>query len=231
MIRTADEGPVRTITLSRPERRNALRPADLDALAAAVEGSEAPVVYLHGAGSSFCAGADLDVVSTLDDPEGFARRGQRAARALEESSSVVVAGIDGAARGGGVELALACDLRVATPDATLGEPGVRFGLFGAWGGTVRLPRIVGEGEALDFALSGRVVDADEALRMGLVSRVTDDPRAVATELAEGAHDALAAVKQRVRARDDRRTQEGAEAAVFGDLHRAHADRIATSRTE
>ncbi len=69
--------------------------------------------------------------------------------------SAVVAGIDGAARGGGVEMALACDVRVATPDATFAEPGVEFGLFGAWGGTARLRDIVGDGDALDIALSGR----------------------------------------------------------------------------
>jgi enoyl-CoA hydratase/carnithine racemase len=229
MIETVDDDAVRTVTLSRPERRNAIRPADLDALEAAVVDADAPVVYLRGAGSSFCAGADLDAVSALDDPAAFARHGQRVARALEASESVVVAGVDGAARGGGVELALACDLRIATPTATFGEPGVRFGLFGAWGGTVRLPRVVGEGDALDFALSGRVVDADEALRMGLVSRVVDEPRTVATDLAAGASDALAVVKERVRSRDDRERQERAEAAAFGDLHRAHVDDIAASR--
>ncbi|WP_380681482.1 enoyl-CoA hydratase/isomerase family protein [Salinigranum sp. GCM10025319] len=231
MIRTTDVDDVRTVTLSRPERRNALRPADLASLERAVTDADAPVVYLHGAGPSFCAGADLDAVATLDDPEAFARRGQRVATAFEESDSVIVAGIDGAARGGGVELALACDLRIATPAATFAEPGVRFGLFGAWGGTVRLPRIVGEGDALDFALSGRVVDADEALRMGLVSRVVDDPRAVADDLTDAAHDALAVIKARVRDRADRETQERAEAAAFGELHRAHADDIAASREE
>jgi enoyl-CoA hydratase/carnithine racemase len=231
MIRTADDGAVRTVTLARPDRRNALRPDDLDALEAAVLDAPAPVVYLRGAGSSFCAGADLDAVAALDDPEAFARQGQRVAATLAESDSVVVAGVDGAARGGGVELALACDLRIATPRATFGEPGVRFGLFGAWGGTIRLPDVLGAGEALDFALSGRVVDAEEALRMGLVSRVVDDPQAVADDIARGAPDALAVVKARVRDRSNRRTQERAEAKAFGDLHRAHADDIAASRTE
>jgi enoyl-CoA hydratase/carnithine racemase len=228
MIETTEDGPVRTITLDRPAARNALRPADLDALEAAVDTTQ-PVVYLHGAGPSFCAGADLDAVARLDDPESFARQGQRVARAIEESEAVVVAGVDGAARGGGVELALACDLRIATPAATFGEPGVRFGLFGAWGGTVRLPRIVGEGDALDFALSGRVVDAVEAHRMGLVSRVVDEPHTVADAIAEHAHDALAVVKERVRSTDDAARQEQAEASAFGRLHRAHVDDIAASR--
>ncbi|WP_434521560.1 enoyl-CoA hydratase/isomerase family protein [Halorubrum sp. AS12] len=233
MIRTQTDGDVRVVTLDRPEARNALRPADLTALREAFEEPEGddrrPVTYLRGAGDAFCAGADLDAVAALDDPEAFARRGQRAAAAIEESPSVVVCGVDGAARGGGVELALAADVRVATPRATLGEPGVSLGLFGAWGGTVRLPRIMGEGDALDFALSGRVLDAEAALRTGLVSRVVDDLRAVADEIAAGESDALAAIKRRIRDRRDEETQENAEATAFADLHDAHAAEIARRR--
>ena len=229
MIRTRDEEAVRVITIDRPETRNALRPAELTALRTAVEGIDQPVAYLHGAGDAFCAGADLDVVAGLDDPEAFARRGQRLAAAIAGADAVVVCGIDGAARGGGVELSVAADVRVATPAATFAEPGVRFGLFGAWGGTVRLPRVMGEGAALDFALSGRVLDADEALRTGLVSRVVDDPRAVADEIAAGKPDALRAIKRRVRDRSDEATQERAEAAAFDELVRSHASEIAAER--
>jgi len=231
VIRTRDDDAVRVVTIDRPERRNALRPEDLTALRAAVADADAPVTYLHGAGEAFCAGADLDVVAALDDPESFARAGQRTAAALADAETVVVCGIDGAARGGGVEIALAADVRVATPAATFAEPGVAFGLFGAWGGTVRLPRVMGEGDALDFALSGRVLDADEALRTGLVSRVVDDPRSVADEIAEGAPDALRAIERRVRDRRDDETQERAEATAFGELVRAHADDIAAARGE
>ena len=229
MIRTRDEEAVRVITIDRPETRNALRPAELTALRTAVEGIDQPVAYLHGAGDAFCAGADLDVVAGLDDPEAFARRGQRLTAAIAGADAVVVCGIDGAARGGGVELLVAADVRVATPAATFAEPGVRFGLFGAWGGTVRLPRVMGEGAALDFALSGRVLDADEALRTGLVSRVVDDPRAVADEIAAGKPDALRAIKRRVRDRSDEATQERAEAAAFDELVRSHASEIAAER--
>jgi enoyl-CoA hydratase/carnithine racemase len=229
MIRHTDEGRVRVVTIDRPGRRNALRPEELDALADAVTGAETPVVYVHGAGNAFCAGADFDVVTSLDDPYEFARHGQETLTTVAEADAVVVAGVDGAARGGGVELALACDMRIATPDATLAEPGVRFGLFGAWGGTIRLPRAVSPADAADIALSGRVVDAEEALRMGLVSRVVDDPLTVAEEVAENKPDALAVVKERLwdRAPDDDR--ERAEATAFDDLVTAYADDIAATR--
>ncbi|PAU82795.1 enoyl-CoA hydratase [Halorubrum salipaludis] len=231
MIRTRDDDGIRVVTIDRPARRNALRPEDLTALRTAVADADAPVTYLRGAGEAFCAGADLDVVAALDDPESFARAGQRAAEAIAGAETVVVCGIDGAARGGGVEIALAADLRIATPAATFAEPGVQFGLFGAWGGTVRLPRIMGEGDALDFALSGRVLDADEALRTGLVSRVVDDPRSVADEIASGKPDALRAIKRRVRDRRDDEAQERAEATAFAELVAEHADDIAATRGE
>ncbi|GAB7009007.1 enoyl-CoA hydratase/isomerase family protein [Halorubrum trueperi] len=231
MIRIRDEGRVRVVTLDRPDSRNALRPADLTDLRTAVEGADEPVTYLRGAGDAFCAGADIDVVAALDDAAAFARRGQRTMSAIANAETVVVCGIDGAARGGGVELALAADVRIATPAATFGEPGVSFGLFGAWGGTVRLPRVMGEGDALEFALSGRVLDADEALRTGLVSRIVDDPRAVADAIAGGKSDALAVVKRRIRDRRDDEMQERAEADAFDDLVRSHADEIAADRAD
>ncbi|SNR52973.1 enoyl-CoA hydratase/isomerase family protein [Halorubrum vacuolatum] len=229
MIRTRADGDVRVVTIDRPKRKNALRPAELTALEAAVAEADEPVICLRGAGDAFCAGADFEVVTSLADPVAFAAHGQRTAAALAESEAVVVCGIDGPARGGGVELALAADVRVATPDATFAEPGVRFGLFGAWGGTIRLPRVMGAGEALDFALSGRVLDAEAALRTGLVSRIVDDPRAVADEIAHGKADALATVKHRLRDRRDADTQEAAEAEAFATLVEQYADRIAESR--
>jgi len=226
MIETERDGDVRTVRLARPERRNALTPAALDDLADAIEDADAPAVYLTGAGSAFCAGADLDAVADLADEEAaqtFARRGQRVARTIETAESAVVAGIDGAARGGGVELALACDIRVATPAATFAEPGVTFGLFGAWGGTVRLPEVVGLGDAMDLALSGRVLDADDARRVGLVSRVVDDPRSVAEEIADNDAAAVRAVKRRLRDDADRETRERREANAFAELVVRRAD--------
>jgi enoyl-CoA hydratase/carnithine racemase len=205
---------------------------DLDDLAAAVAGAPGAVVYLHGAGAAFCAGADLDVVADLSDPAAFARQGQRVARTIETADATVIAGVDGAARGGGVELALACDLRVATPDATLAETGVGLGLFGAWGGTHRLPRIVGEGLALDLTLTGRTVDAVEARRVGLVSQVRADPLAVAEQVAHHPPAAVRAIKRLVRDHSggvDVAARETAEAEAFADLHERHGDALRERR--
>lgn len=219
MIRSATEGDVRIITMDRPERRNALTPAGLDDIAQALADATEPVVYLHGAGAAFCAGADLDVVRALDRETAveFARQGQRVARDLETYDGAVVAGIDGPARGGGVELALACDVRVGTPSATLAESGVSLGLFGAWGGTARLPEVVGQGVALDMALSGQALSAEDARAVGLLTRIAEDPRQVAVDIAANDARVLAVIKRRIRDTASRDEQEVREAEAFGDL--------------
>jgi len=230
MIDIDDQGAIRVVTLDRPERRNALTSSGLEALETAVADPPVPVVYLHGAGEAFSAGADLESVAALADDadadvEAFVRRGQRTADAIETSPAVVVAGIDGAARGGGVELAAACDLRIATPGATFAEPGVTFGLFGAWGGTVRLPELVGLGDALDLSLSGRVVDSEEARRIGLVSRIVEEPRAVAEGIAENDPAALEEVKACLRDRGSKAEREDGEVAAFETLVETHAETL------
>lgn len=219
MIRSTAEDDYRVVTLDRPDQRNALTRDGLDELAEAFETASEPVVYLHGAGDAFCAGADLDVVADLDTDEAtaFAERGQETANAIADYDGAVVAGIDGSVRGGGVELALACDVRVATPAATLAETGVALGLFGAWGGTTRLPAIVGEGNALDLSLSGRTIGAEEALEMGLVSRIVAGPKTVAEEIAANDPAAIRTIKTRIRDRADSDTQERWEATAFTSL--------------
>ncbi|WP_252698034.1 enoyl-CoA hydratase/isomerase family protein [Natronosalvus vescus] len=231
MIETETTGRVRTIRFARPEARNALTRAGLETLEAAVKDATEPILVLEGNGSAFCAGADLDLVAGLDrtEAEDFARLGQRVARLLESTRAITVAAIDGPARGGGLELALACDLRVGTPASTFGEPGVTFGLFGAWGGTVRLPRIVGEGNALDLACTGRVIDAEEACRMGLLSKVVDDPVAVATAMAEHPPETLEVLKSRLRDDSERSVQEDREATAFGRLVETYGEDVADRR--
>jgi Enoyl-CoA hydratase/carnithine racemase len=217
MIRSRVDGSVRVLTLDRPAKRNALTPVGLDEIAAALESATEPVVYFQGAGEAFCAGADLDTVDNLDraGAVAFAERGQAVARQLAAYDGAVVAGIDGPARGGGVELSLACDLRVATPRATIGEPGVELGLFGAWGGTIRLPQIVGLGNAADLMLTGRPIDAETAREMGLVSQVRSDPRAVADRIATADDAAVRTVAALLGEPGDREARERAAAQAFG----------------
>ncbi len=220
MIEQRVDDQVRVVTLSRPDRRNALIPDGLDQLETAIVDADEPVIYLHGAGTAFCAGADLDAVDALDDADAardFAAHGQRVAQAIETADAIVVAGIDGAARGGGVELALACDIRIGTPAATFGEPGVTFGLFGAWGGTARLPEIVGLGDAMEFSVTGRELSAEEARRIGLVSRIVERPETVAHEIANNDPGALAVLKERLRDTASKAEQERREADAFAEL--------------
>jgi enoyl-CoA hydratase len=219
MIRIEDAGLLRVVTLDRPEKRNALTRSGLDAIAEAVQTSDAQVVLLRGAGPAFCAGADLGVMRSLDggNAADFARRGQETMNAIEAADSVVVAGVDGASRGGGVELALAADVRVATPDATFAEPGVSLGVFGAWGGTRRLIDAVGTSHAADLSFSGRTVDATEALEMGLISRIVDEPRDVATTIAGNDSAALRELKRLLSSSRTPAEQEQRERDAFERL--------------
>ena len=218
------------MALDRPARRNALTLDALADLERAVAGAESPAVYLTGSGGAFSAGTDFGVVNETAsaDPDAvgaFAERGQRTMRAIGTAESVVVAGVDGPARDGGVEPALARVLRVATPRATFAETGVSLDLFEAWGGTVRLPEVVGTGDALDLSLSGRTVDAETALRVGLVQRVTGDPLSVAEEIAGNDPASLRVLKELIPADGDREAREAREREAFVELLAARADDI------
>ena len=188
-VRVERSGPVTTVLLSRPERRNAVDGPTAAALADAFRAfeadDEAAVAVLHGEGGTFCAGADLTALGTDRQnrvaPDGDGPMGPTRMRL----SKPVVAAIAGHAVAGGLELALWCDLRVAEEDSVLGVFCRRWGVPLIDGGTVRLPRLVGEGRAMDLVLTGRPVAADEALAIGLVDRVVPagTARAAAEELA------------------------------------------------
>ena len=173
------DGPVCTITLNRPAKRNAVDGPTAAALLAAFERFEADdalrVAVLTGAGGHFCAGADLAMVSdpaarNVLDPEGQGPGPMGPSRMA--LSKPLIAAVNGYAVAGGLELALLADLRVADEDATFGVFCRRWGVPLIDGGTVRLPRIVGMGRALDMILTGRAVGTSEAQSMGLVNRVT-----------------------------------------------------------
>lgn len=188
-VRVENEGPVRTVILSRPERRNAVDRATADALADAFRAFDADetahVAVLWGEGGTFCAGADLKAIATGDanrlDAEGDGPMGP----SRLELGKPVIAAIAGHAVAGGLELAAWCDLRVVEEDAVLGVFCRRWGVPLIDGGTVRLPRIIGLGRALELILTGRAVSAQEALAMGLANRVVKrgSARAEAEQLA------------------------------------------------
>src|ERR671914_1767176 len=185
MVRYERAGAAALITIDRPQRRNAVDGPTAAALLEAYErfadDDDARVLVLSGAGdAAFCAGADLKALATLDPdapagPMGFTRLA---------SPKPAIAAIAGWCVAGGLELALWCDLRIASEDARFGCLERRWGVPLIDGGTQRLPRVVGLGRALDLILTGREVDAAEALSIGLVNEVVPDPLRRALELAE-----------------------------------------------
>jgi enoyl-CoA hydratase len=185
-VTTRADGPVLTITLQRPAQRNAVDGPTALALRQAFEAFEADdalrVAVLTGGGGHFCAGADLKAVAdparaTTLSADGSGPGPMGPTRMA--FGKPVIAAVEGYAVAGGLELALMCDLRVAARSAVFGVFCRRWGVPLIDGGTVRLPRVVGMGRALDLILTGRAVAADEALAMGLVNRVVDDGQALA----------------------------------------------------
>lgn len=173
----AEDG-IATVTVNRPDKLNALNAIVISELAQVVARIAADRdvrgVVLTGAGpKAFVAGADINELAAVDGNTGadVAAKGQAAFRAIEQLNKPVVAAVNGFALGGGCELAMACHIRLAAPNARFGQPEVKLGLIPGYGGTVRLPRLVGRGRALELLLSASVIDADEAARIGLVNRV------------------------------------------------------------
>lgn len=220
------------VTLNRPEKLNALNNEVLEELegifADLEQDAEVGVVVLTGAGEkAFVAGADIAELRTLDTAGARvqALRGQAVYQRIESLPKPVIAAVNGFALGGGCELALACHIRIASETARFGLPEVSLGLIPGYGGTQRLPRLVGKGVALDMILSGDMVPAADALRMGLVSRVVPaaDLKAAATKLAKtilsrgplALRSALAAVNEGIEMPQDQGLQY--EAAMFGLL--------------
>ncbi|MBI1897131.1 MAG: enoyl-CoA hydratase/isomerase family protein [Acidobacteria bacterium] len=169
---------IATLTVNRPQKLNALNAATMNeierALAEVEENASIRALIVTGAGEkSFVAGADINELAETGPAEAVekSRRGQRILRRLELMSKPSIAAINGFALGGGLELAMACTLRIASPNARLGQPEVKLGIIAGYGGTQRLPRLVGRGAALELLLTGEPVDAAEAQRIGLVNQV------------------------------------------------------------
>jgi enoyl-CoA hydratase len=166
------------LSINRPDKLNALNHETILELGGAVrevaENGEVRGVILTGTGpKAFVAGADIAELAKMGPVDGVevSRLGQRVFRALELSKKPVIAAVNGFALGGGCELSLACHLRIASENAKFGLPEVKLGIIPGYGGTLRLPRIVGKGRALELILTGEMIDAEEAQRIGLVNRV------------------------------------------------------------
>ena len=171
------------ITVNRPDKLNALTGTVIRELGDAADRVEREtgirgVIVTGAGGKAFVAGADISEIGGQGPVEGLARarEGQRVFRRLERCGKPVVAAVNGFALGGGCELAMACHLRVAAEHAKLGQPEVKLGIGPGYGGTVRLPRLVGRGRALELLLTGRMIDAAEAYRIGLVNQIAPADR-------------------------------------------------------
>ncbi len=178
---------IATITINRPEKLNALNAAVIEELGLAAERvASDPAVkgsILIGAGpKAFVAGADISELVGQTPIEGQRRsmKGQQVFRRWERCGKPVIAAVNGFALGGGCELALACHLRIASESARFGQPEVKLGIGPGYGGTVRLPRLIGKGRALEMLLTGRTIRAEEALQIGLVNKVVPEAELLST---------------------------------------------------
>jgi len=206
VVLAATSGAVRTLTVNRPDKLNALDRDTLLALdqafAEAASDPQVRVVVLTGAGpKAFVAGADIAGMAALTAIEGrdFGQIGQRLMRRIERMPKPVIAMVNGYALGGGLELAMACHLRIAADTARLGQPEINLGLIPGFGGTQRLLRLAGRGTALELCLLGEPIDAARAWQLGVVNRVVPAAeletatRQIAARLAQAAPLALRAI--------------------------------------
>jgi enoyl-CoA hydratase/carnithine racemase len=215
-VDTPSPGVVR-ITIDRPERRNALSPEMIDDLIEVIDGfaaqSEARVLVVTGSGTIFCSGVDVShrrdggVTPAMELKDNLARHIQRLILTLHQIDKPTIAAINGAAAGGGLDLALVCDFRIASSSARFAESYVRLGRVPALGGCFLLPQLVGRSNALEMLLTGEFIGAERALSWGLVNRVVSDAELsehavdFARQLAGGPPLALQMIKRAVRRSD------------------------------
>tara|TARA_B100000989_G_scaffold283317_1_gene249128 strand:+ start:359 stop:1129 length:771 start_codon:yes stop_codon:yes gene_type:complete len=171
------------IRVDREEALNAMNSTVLHELynniGSSINDKNIGAIIITGSGDkAFIAGADIKLMEKLDKKGGkeFGVLGQKVTNLIEESSKPIIAAINGFALGGGCEIALACHLRFASKNAKFGQPEVKLGLIPGWGGTQRLPKIVGRGNAIELIIGGHIIDSNEALRIGLVNKVFEQDK-------------------------------------------------------
>ena len=184
-VLTEKKDNVGVMTLNRPEALNALNSQVLADMSAAFDelqnDDEVRVIVITGAGRAFAAGADIGEMAELNMLEGraFGNVGQKLYRKIEKSEKPVIAAVNGYALGGGLELAMCCDIRIAADNAVFGQPETGLGITPGFSGTQRLAAIVGQSKAAEMILTAANIKADEALRLGLVSKLTEPEELVA----------------------------------------------------
>lgn len=226
------DGSVGWLELDGAKQLNAIGTATYTQLTAAMHALEqrdsVRAVVIHGAGRAFCAGADIDEIQTFDERDDFAAFIHGFTDALDvlaTSPLPVIAAIHGSALGGGLELAMACDFRLATPDARLGLPEAKLGVLPGAGGTQRLPRLIPVGIATEMLMLGNFIDGERAHALGLVNRLSaseellTDAKALAEQLSCGATQVVSATKQLIRRTSQVSVAEGIdiEREVVADL--------------
>jgi 2-(1,2-epoxy-1,2-dihydrophenyl)acetyl-CoA isomerase len=227
------DGKVGVITLNRPGKLNAFAGQMRQELATVVrhaaEDEDVRVLVITGAGRAFCAGADIGYMRELFEQKNWqafgdlVEAGREVVTTIRKVHKPVIASVNGAAAGGGANLALACDMRIASDQATIGQTFNRIGLHPDWGGTYFLPRLVGQAKALELVFSGRMVDAKEALEIGLFDRVV--PLAdletvtleVAARLAEKPPIAIALAKKAIYRSDHSTLEEALDLELENQL--------------
>ncbi|MDT7541639.1 MAG: enoyl-CoA hydratase [Acidobacteriota bacterium] len=189
LIVVEERDSLAVIRLNRPTERNPLSISTLEELDAVVSALSTRVdlraLIFTGMGDVFASGANIRELQLLthNTAHEFARRGQRLMQKIADAPQLTIAAINGYCMGGGLDLALACDLRVASPRATFAHPGARLGIITGWGGTQRLPRLIGVTRALELFATARRLTSDEAFEIGLVNRIGDHALECALELA------------------------------------------------
>jgi enoyl-CoA hydratase len=232
LVLLSEHEGIAVVTINRPDKLNALNEEVIARLTTTFEScrdsASIRAVILTGAGEkAFVAGADIAVLATLDSRSAkeTAQRGQRLTLLMESIGKPVIAAMNGYAFGGGLELAMACTIRLAAEGAKMGQPEVKLGLLAGYGGTQRLPRLVGKGRALELLLTGEPIDAAEAWRIGLVNRVVkresllDEAKAFAKKILAAGPAAVRLTIDAVNGGLDRSLAEGLslEADVFGQV--------------
>lgn len=239
LILTRLDDHIGTITLNRPDKLNAffgtMREDLLHALQSLQSDDACRAVVITGAGRAFCAGGDVEYMAGLQKNGDVATlrklldAGRAVVMQISEMSKPVIASVNGIAAGAGCNLALACDYRIASDQAKLGESFVKIGLHPDWGGTWFLPRLVGPSRAFELMVTGRMIEAQEALSMGMVDRVVPagdlagETETLATVIASGPPIAIAAIKAAVR-----QSEKNALRAQI-DLENEHQRRAFLSR--